>query len=78
MSPGHSAEQVPVIPMSDIVKQLDFAANENLRLRRRLEDNNQILDQKLREIEECMRDKEKEKLLLKEGLAKDKEGTAIP
>ncbi len=57
--PGYVTEPPAVIPMSDIVKQLDYAANENLRLRHRLEENNHILDQKLHDIQGFMEDKEK-------------------
>lgn len=70
MASGRPLEPAPIIPMSDIVKQLEFAANENLRLRNRLEDNNRILDQKLREIQGCLDAKESEKLQLE----RDKEG----
>ena len=60
------------IPMSEIIKQLDFAASENVRLRQRLEDNNRVLEEKMGEIAQCLssKDTEKQELLKKyEGMA---------
>ena len=56
--PGHSIETG--VPVSEVVRQLDFAASENLRLRERLEYNNEVLDRKLQEIEALLRQKETE------------------
>ena len=53
--------QPTTIPVSDIAKQLDFAATENLRLRERLQANNEILDRKLHEIEESLSKSNKER-----------------
>ena len=61
LSANHSGEQSMTIPVSDIVKQLDLAASENLRLRQRLQDNNDILDRKLKDIQECLSKKDREK-----------------
>ena len=54
--PGHLIETG--VPMSEVVRQLDFAATENLRLRERLQYNNEVLDRKLQEIEVLLRQKE--------------------
>ena len=55
--PSYSVEAA-AIPMSEVVRQLDFAANENMRLRDQLKQNNEILDQKLQEIESLLRQRD--------------------
>ena len=55
--PSYSVEAA-AIPMSEVVRQLDFAANENMRLRDQLKQNNEILDRKLQEIETLLRQRD--------------------
>ena len=42
------------VPVADIVRKLDFASNENLKLRGVLHHNNELLESKLQEIEHCL------------------------
>jgi len=63
--------------MSEVVRQLDFAATENLRLRERLQYNNEVLDRKLQEIEVLLRQKETDARRMEktvEQKEKEKEG----
>lgn len=50
--------------VSDVIRQLDTAADENNRLRLRLQDNNRILEEKVQEIQRCLesRDRDKQEL----------------
>lgn len=44
-----TSQQVSV-SVSEIVKKLDFATRENVRLKRAVEDNNNFMEQKLQEL----------------------------
>ena len=50
--------------MSDVIRQLDLAADENSRLRQRLLENNNILEEKVQVIQRCLESREKEKQIL--------------
>ena len=47
--------------VSDVIRQLDLAADENNRLRCRLQDNNRILEEKVQEIQKCLNSRERER-----------------
>ena len=46
-SPVSRTQQVPV---AEIIKKLDFATRENLRLRQAVEENNNFLEQRLKDL----------------------------
>lgn len=50
--------------VSDVIRQLDLAAEENDRLRHTLQENNRILEAKVQEIQNCLesRDRDKQEL----------------
>ncbi len=48
MPPGATGQQVAV---TEIVKKLDFATKENLRLREAIEQNSSFMEQKLNELQ---------------------------
>ena len=63
----------PIIPtsassdmMSDVIRQLDMAADENSRLRQRLQENNRILEERVQDIERGLESRNKEKKALQE------------
>ena len=58
VQPASYSAEMAAIPMSEVVRQLDFAANENMRLRDQLKQNNEILDSKLQEIETLLRQRD--------------------
>lgn len=58
VQPASYSVETAAIPMSEVVRQLDFAANENMRLRDQLKQNNEILDSKLQEIETLLRQRD--------------------
>lgn len=62
-TPPMSNEYGPGV-VSDVIRQLDLAAEENNRLRHTLQENNRILEAKVQEIQNCLesRDREKQKL----------------
>ena len=52
--------------MSDVIRQLDMAADENSRLRQRLQENNRILEERVQDIERGLESRNKEKKALQE------------
>lgn len=62
-TPPMSNEYGPGV-VSDVIRQLDLAAEENDRLRHTLQENNRILEAKVQEIQNCLesRDRDKQEL----------------
>ena len=46
---------------SDVIRQLDLAADENERLQQRLKENNLILEEKVQEIQQCLESRERDR-----------------
>lgn len=49
-----------VVSIDQIIMKLDMASEENVRLRNTLHANNQLLDQKLRQVEPIIRENDSE------------------
>lgn len=49
-----------VVSIDQIIMKLDMASEENVRLRNTLHTNNQLLDQKLRQVEPIIRENDSE------------------
>ena len=70
-------QATPHVPMSsefgaavvtDVIHQLDVAADENNRLRVRLQENNRILEEKVQTIQRCLESRDRDKQELQERI----------
>ena len=59
--------------VTDVIHQLDVAADENNRLRVRLQENNRILEEKVQTIQRCLESRDRDKQELQERIV-DLEG----